>query len=158
MHVGSGSIGACQALAFPAAPTSLFGDGSFGRHMQVGVLRNNSEGNPAQPSLQLDVPGMWRFRWSVQAGSRYIQVNCKQVNNGLPRPTMVVKAASGILASDQTGTAGSSTGWVTITVSFTALTAGALWVELHNNDYALVPAAGATAAHNPCYFDHLVAT
>jgi len=143
-----GSIGALQCLATNG--TSYLSDGTFGRHMQVGVLRNNSIGNPAQPSLQLDIPGFWRFRWSVRAGSRTIQINCLQAANGSPRPTMVVKAATGILATDQTGTAGSSTGWVVISVSFTALADGALWVELHNNYYGLFG--------TPTYFDHIVAT
>jgi hypothetical protein len=144
----TGSIGFIQCLA--TNNTSRLSDGTFGRHMQVGVLRNNTEGSPAQPSLQLDIPGMWRFRWSVRSGSRTVQINCKQAANGTPRPTMIVKAATGILAADQTGTAGSSTGWVVISVSFVALADGALWVELWNNYYGLYA--------TPTYFDHIVAT
>ncbi len=146
---GGSSIGALQAFTL-GGPTSWLGDNTFARHLQVGVLKNITEGNPAQPSLQLDIPGFWRFRWSVRTGARTIQVSVKQVVNATPRPTMVVKAASGILASDQTGTAGSSTGWVTISISFTALADGPLWVELHNNYYG--------ASNTPTYFDHLVAT
>lgn len=154
-----GSMGFIKGIAFLGGPTDLLGNSTPGRHLTTGVLRNNTEGNPAQPSLQLNYGGsMWRFRWSVQAGSRYIQVNCKQVNNGASRPTLVVKAATGILASDQTGTAASSTGWVVISVSFTALAAGVLWVELHNNDYAIPRANGSSNAINPCYFDHIVST
>lgn len=146
-----GVIGALQGIAI-GGPTSMFGDGTFGRHLQVGVLRNNTEGNPAQPSLQLDIPGMWRFRWGVIAGPRTIRVNVKQVVNASPRPTLIVRANSAVgLNSDLTVTAGSSTGWIVLgPASFTATAAGPLWVELWNNYHGQY--------QTPCFFDHIIST
>jgi len=148
---GTPSIGALQGISLGGADT-IQGDNSCLRRYQVGVLRSNTEGNPAQPSLQLNYPGFWRFRWSVQPGTRAIQVNVKQVSNyATQRPTMIVRALSGVLATTQTATAASSTGWIVLgPISFTALAAGVLWVELHNNDYSI--------RNSPCYFDHIVAT
>lgn len=144
------SIGVLQGLVLSSG-TSLLSDGTFGRHMQVGALKNDTEGNPTFPSLQLDIPGFWRFRWVVKPGVRSIQINAKQAANGTPRPTMVVKANSAVgLAADLTGTAGSSTGWVVIgPLSFTCTVIGVVWVELHNNYYGQY--------NTPCYFDHRVA-
>jgi len=145
------SIGALQGIQL-GGPTSLNGDTTYGRHLQVGVLRNNSIGNPAQPSLQLDIPGMWRFRWGVIAGPRAIQINVMQVVNGTPRPTMIARKNTAVgLNADITVTAGSSTGWIVLgPITFTATAAGPVWVELHNNYY------GAFAT--PAYWDHIIAT
>ena len=146
-----GSTGALQGISV-GGPTSLHGDGTFGRHLQVGVLRNNSIGNPAQPSLQLDIPGMWRFRWGVIAGPRTIRINVMQVVNASPRPTMIARANSAVgLTNDITVTAGSSTGWIVLgPISFTATDAGPVFVELWNNYYG--------AFGTPAYFDHIIAT
>jgi hypothetical protein len=148
--------GALQGISV-GGPGSINGDGTLGRILQVGVLRNNSDGSPLQPSLQVDIPnspgvgGFWRFQWGVKVGTRTIQVNCKQAVNLSPRPTMVIKANSGVLASDVSTSAPSGTGWVTIgPVTITALSTGMLWVELHNNYTA--------ASSSPAYFDHIVVT
>lgn len=97
--------------------------------------RNNTEGDPAQPSLELIGRGQWRFRWTVVAGSRSISINVKQVINVSPRPTLIVKANPEIgVNSDIPDDAPSGTGWVTIGPVAAAPTSnGALWVELHAN-------------------------
>ena len=148
---GGGSIGAMQGLVF-GGMTTILGDGTFGRHVQIGVLRNNTEGSPAQPSLELNIPGMWRFRWGVTPGVRTIQINVKQAINTSPRPTMTVKANAAIgVATDQVATAASASGWIVLgPISITVSAAGPLWVELRNNYYGNFA--------TPCYFDHIVAT
>ena len=150
-YVTGGSIAGDQGICMNT-PTSIRGDSTFGRHMQVGVLRSDTQGNPSAPCLQLDIPGMWRFRWAISVGLRTIRINCLQASNGSPRPTMVVKANSAIgLAADITATAGLSTGWVTVgPASFTATAAGVVWVELWNNYFG--------AINTPTYWDHIVAT
>jgi hypothetical protein len=94
-------------------------------------VRNNIEGNPAQPSIQLTTRGKWRIRWIVEAGARTISVNVKQVINEAPRPIMTVKANPSIgVNADVVGTAPSGSGWVTIgPVNVNPSAKGALHVE-----------------------------
>ena len=147
-------IGALQGISL-GGPTSINGDGTFGRHLQVGVTQSMSDGNPAAPCLSLDIPGMWRFRWVVKAGTRTINVNVKQAGTIFTsslRPTVVVKANPNIgLNTDISGSAVASQGWVTIgPISFIATTSGVTWVELHNNN--------TNEINTPTLFDHIVTT
>ena len=120
-----------------------------------GVLggQDNTQGNPLAPSLRLDAYGRWRFRWYLSTGTHTISINVLQAANQTPRPTLVVKANSGIgINSDVTGTAASGVSWVTIgPLSVTCTSNGATWVELWNNYDAQVYTC-------PCYFDHIVRT
>lgn len=145
----AGAWGILKGIQFPA-PMHISGTATFGRSMQVGVTENFVEGSPASPSLELKVPGFWRFRWVVQPGARSVTVLTKQVANVAPYPSMVVKANSAVgLASDLTvsGTAGG--GWTTCgPASFTCTASGVLWVELHNNCV--------TVAQSSAFFDHLI--
>lgn len=120
---------------------------------QVIGARDNTEGDPSQPSLRMDARGVWRFRWVVESGARTASINVKQAANASPRPTLVIKANPSIgVNSDVTGTAGSGTGWVTIgPVNAAPTSDGVLWVELRNNYDAQYQGA-------PCYWDHVVVT
>jgi hypothetical protein len=146
-----GKIGHVQGICI--GPTSIAGDDSFGvRHMQVGILRNNTEGNPAPPCLEIAQPGMWRFKWSIKIGQRRISVRTKQVAYyPNQRPSIVIKANPDIgIPSDIIVTADVSTDWVTIgPVVFTATAIGMTYVELRNN------LAGELSS---AYFDHIVAS
>lgn len=97
--------------------------------------RNNNEGDPAQPSLELVGRGFFRFRWTVVAGTREITIEVKQVINASPRPSLIVRANPSIgVNSDVEESAGSGTGWVTIgPATITPTSNGAVWVELHAN-------------------------
>lgn len=108
---------------------------STGLSLQSMVFRNDAEGNPAPPSLELRHPNFWRFRWALRIGTQTLRIQVKQVSNTNPRPSMVIKAnpAVGLLA-DVSGSAPSGVDWVTIgPLVVTATAAGAVWVELHNN-------------------------
>lgn len=148
---GPGVIGYLRGLCL-GGPTSVNGDGNFGRHLIPNITESLTEGNPAVPSISIGEPGFWRFRWGVKTGVRTIRIDVKQVVNTNPRPTIVVKANAAIgVATDQTATAASSTGWTTIgPITITATADGVLWVELHNNCVS--------AFATPAFFDHIVAT
>lgn len=143
-------IGYLQGICL-GCPSSIHGDDSFGRHLQVGVVKNTTDGSPAQPSLQLSIPGFWRFKWVVKAGARTITINTKQAANLTPYPSMIVRASPGVLATDQTASSAGGTGWTTIgPISFTALADGVVWVELWNNCVQKYD--------TPALFDHVVVT
>lgn len=133
-------------------PTSMKGDDSYIRHLQYGITKSISEGNPSTPSLQLIQVSMWKFRWVVKPGFRRVSVRVKQayVYSG-QRPTMTIKANSTVgLSADVVATASESTDWVTIgPVSFTATGTDVVFVELRNN--LLIEGY-------PAYFDHIVVT
>lgn len=131
-------------------PSSIYGDGTFGRHLQVGVTQSLSEGNPLSPSLQLDIPGFWRFRWSVTSGLHTVAVNTKQTDS-TQRPSVIVKANSTIgINNDVSGSAPTGNNWVTIgPVTVEPTDSGMVWVELWNN---------CQQTHTPVYFDHVVTT
>jgi len=150
-YSGLGVIGAMRTINLDGLGADL-SDGNFGRHLQIGANRDNVEGSPGSPSLRLDIPGFWRFRWAVSVGTHTIQVDTKQVINASPRPTLVIIANPDVgLMANVTATAPSGTGWVTIgPASFNATAVGAVWVELHNNYVALF--------NTPAYFDHIVGT
>lgn len=156
----AGVIDALKGISL-GGPTSYLGDGTFGRHMQVGVTENFTDGNPSAPCLQLTYPGFWRFRWSVKPGVRSVYIQAKQshylsgsvpyVNIFYP-PTMVVKANSAVgLNNDISGSAIDTQGWNQIgPVSFTATAVGIISVELWNNN--------SNEYNTPCLFDHIICT
>lgn len=147
-----GHIGYLQALNIGGV-VDTYGVSPIGRAFQVGVRKSTSEGSPAQPSLALDIPGMWRFRWGVTAGTRTISIKAKQVSNVAGRrPRMTVKANPGIgVNADVSGDAGGSADWVTIgPLTVTPASDGVLWVELWNMD--------AVTFDSPAFFDHITAT
>jgi hypothetical protein len=135
-------------------PTSMNGDSSNGRHLKTGVTQSAAEGNPSAPCLELDYPGMWRFRWAVQAGSqRTITAYAKQVSNvATQRPSLIIKADKSLgINADISGSAGLGTGWTTIgPVAVTPTVSGVVWVELWNND--------TNTFLSPAFFDHIVST
>ncbi len=151
------SLGFLQGLAF-GAPTTIDGGGSFGRHMQVGVNRENSDGTPTAPALRLDYPGgMWRFRWVVKNGSRSISVSAKQNSTGSYRPSMIVRKNANIqIFNDISASAPNGNGWVNIgPITFTASGSDVVWVELHNNNHGVMNLEGVLVSQ-PAYFDHIV--
>ena len=152
-----GQIGYVQGLAF-GAPTSLDGQGSFGRHMQVGVNEDMTIGNPSPPSLRLDIPGFWRFRWTVPLGSHTVSVLTMQNSTGSYRPSMVVKANKVLgLNTDVVASASYVPGWTTIgPIAFTVTSSVVVWVELHNNNFAVPNIYGSVQSTTPAYFDHIV--
>lgn len=119
--------------------------------MTVGAQRNNTEGNAAAPSLELQLNGSYRFKWVVRAGARSVSVLVKYPTDVAPRPSLVIKANAGVgLASDVEEISAGGTGWVTIgPAAFTATADGVVYVELRNNT---------TYRAMPCYFDHIVTT
>lgn len=133
-------------------PTSIHGDSPMGRNLQVGVTQSLTEGLPSPPSLQLDIPGFWRFRWAVKAGARAIYVSAKQdISSGSYRPSMIVRNNPQVgLYTDLSGSAASAAGWQQIPLSFTATGNGVVWVELCNND--------TSNYNNPAFFDHIITT
>lgn len=152
------SAGARQGISF-AAPTSYLSDGSFGRHMQTGVSKETTLGSPTTPSLRLDYPGFWRFRWVVRGGNRSVSVLAQQNSTGSNRPSMVVKANPNVgLYFDISASAANGAGWINMgPLTFTALSGSqdTVWVELHNNDYAIIN-TNAQLISTPAYFDHIV--
>jgi len=143
-------IGYGRGIAL-GGPTSIYGDGTMGRHLQIGVTKNTNQGSPDAPSLELKYPGMWRFRWVVKPGSRSVSIKCKQVENLSPRPSMIVKANVNVgITTDLTSSAPSGTDWVTIgPITLTSTGTGVVWVELYNN---------IITQNSSVYFDHIVVT
>lgn len=147
---GRAIIGAVKGICIDQC-SSYNGDAAS-RHLQVGARQESVDGSPLTPCLALDIPGFWRFRWSVTAGNRTLTVNTKQVSNSVMRPTVKIKKNSAIgLNADVIGTAPAGAGWVTLgPVSFSVSGTGMVYVELWNNDtmnYA-----------STAYFDHLILT
>ena len=146
-------IGALKGISM-GGPTSYLSDGTFGRHMQVGVTQSYNQGSPSPPCLQITYPGFWRFRWVVQVGPRSIYVNALQPTTlayNYP-PSIVVKANPAVgLYSDVTSSVANAQTWTTMgPTSFVASAKGVVWVELWNNN--------TNEYDTPCYFDHIVAT
>jgi hypothetical protein len=135
----------------PQGPPWRFRSIDIGREHYVNGARENTDGDPIQPSLRQDKKGRHRLRWSVKAGARFIAVKVKQPTNLSPRPSVIIKANPEIgLPVDLSGTAPSGTDWVTIgPISVTPSARGAVWVELWNN----VDGGGGA----PCYWDNIVA-
>lgn len=142
-------------------PTSWLGEGSFTRLLQSGASENTSVGYLAPPSLQLSVPGFWRFRWTVAAGTHTVSCYVMQTANLAPFPTMVVKSNSAIgVGSDVTVTSPGGTGWVLMgPATITPTSEGVVWVELHNNLNLsnVLWNPGATPG-TPCQFGQITVT
>jgi len=141
-------------------PTSYDGVSSGGRHMQAGVTQSTTQGNPSPPSLQLSQPGFWRFRWTVQSGTRTLSIMVMQSANTSPYPSLTVKANSAIgVNSDVTGTSPGGTSWVKIgPVTVSPTSEGVLWVELHNNLNLFTFTVPGQTVGSPCYFGQIIAT
>lgn len=155
-------VGYYQGISFEA-PTTLDGAGSFGRHMQVGVNRENTDGSPSPPSLRLDLPGsFWRFRWVLKTGNRTLTVAAKQNSTGsLYRPSVVIKKNLNIgLVADLSASAANGNDWVTVgPINFTVSGSDVVWVELHNNNQAWTMRTNdGVLMYAPAYFDHIVTT
>lgn len=130
-----GSIGTLGLLT----KRHITGRGTWLRNAVIGgaqtgirMGRSNSEGNPSPPSLAMYRGQRFRFRWGVQAGARTIQVDVKEGANEAPRPKMTVFANTDIgVNADVSGSAGASTGWVTIgPLAINPSSDGAVIVEL----------------------------
>ena len=115
--------------------------------------RNNTEGNPAAPSLEMVMPGSWSLLWRVETGSRTFSIDVKQAANTSPRPIVTIHANTEIgVNSDVTGTAGSSATWVTIGPLAAAPTSnGVLRVTFENR-------FGDEFQSQPCYWDNISVT
>ncbi len=121
--------------------------------IQTGVRRDDVEGDAAPPSMALDLPGRFRFRWGVEAGARTVKCRTKQVSNVTgKRPRLIVCANPAIgVNSDVIVDAGSSTGWLDLgPASVTPTSNGVLWVELWNMD--------TDTFMSPAWFDDITTT
>lgn len=132
----------------PFTLRSLVCEGAY----MVSAEKETTEGNP-QPCIKLHSKGYWRFRWSVAAGTRTIQADCKQALNLTPYPSIKVNANPSIgVNADVVSSAGAGAGWKTIpAASISPSSAGCVWVELHANY------DGQFNVY-PCYFDNVSAT
>ena len=117
-----------------------------------GIFEELTDGSPAAPSMRIDIPNSWRFRWVVRTGTHTIQVNTKQVVNLSPRPSLIVRSNPSIgIPSDITAVAPGGTGWVTVgPITVNPTSTGAVFVDMVNN------CIGQT--NTPAYFDHIVTT
>lgn len=116
----------------------------------IGLVKNTTEGDPAQPSMELKYPSKRRFRWGVVGSSdNTITVNAKQVSNEAGyRPRLTVKANPDIgINADDYDDAGDTTGWDTLSVTVTPSSSGVVWVELENRDVLNLDSSA--------YFDHI---
>jgi hypothetical protein len=139
-------------------PTSVTGGAQGGWPLQIGVGRSDTEGFPSPPSILLEQPGVWRFRWQLNPGSQTISCYTKQEANSAPYPSMVVKANPSIGVNvDVSASAPSGTGWKKIgPITIVATSPGVVWVELCAN-YAGQDASSANplGPWYPCYFDNI---
>jgi hypothetical protein len=159
-NIRRGSYGYAQGIAYIGGMTTIDGAGDTLRHMQIGVGKNSTEGSTTPPCLQLDYPGMWRFRWVIKGGTRTVSVLTKQNSTGSLRPSMVVKANQSIgVPYDISASAANANSWTAIgPISVTPTGIGSVWVELHNNmtDYPSICRNDETLY--PALFDHIVTT
>ncbi len=119
----------------------------------LGLNRDDTVGTATAPSLRIDNPNAFRFRWGLTAESHSIQVSSKQARsvNTSSCPSIVVKANASIgINSDIIAYAPSgSSDWTTIGPLIVApLIGGGVWVELRNNEYGF--------KDNPAWFDQLI--
>ena len=126
---------------------------SSGLPLMYGVTQSMSEGSPSAPSIAFNYAGMWRFKWSVVAGTRTITIKCKQVSNQSPRPSMVITANPSIgVPLDIETFASSGIGWVDIgPVTITPTSTGMVFIQIKNNSNDI-------RVDTPAYFDHIVVT
>jgi hypothetical protein len=115
----------------------------------VGAGQVTSGGNPGYayliPSLQEAI-----FYVAVPEGTSVITADILQASNTSPRPKLTIKANEAIgVNADQETSAGSGTGYVTITDEITATADGVVEVRIKNqqpNDPAYVDNLGRTGA------------
>lgn len=126
---------------------------STGIPLTYAATQSMSEGSPSTPSIVLNYASMWRFKWSVVAGTRTISIRCKQTSNQSPRPSMIIEAnpTIGVPIDIETfadpGIDWTTIGPVTITPTFT----GAIFIKIKNNSNDYI-------TDTPTYFDHIVVT
>lgn len=95
------------------------------------------DGASAPPSLVIRAPFTFiKLRIPVLVGTRTLSVKVRQVKPSSPRPKMVLRADGTVVATPQSATAAAGSGWVPISISFTALVDGAVDVELWNTTFA----------------------
>lgn len=156
-----GAYGYAQGIAFTGNVTSMNSDAPGGKHYQIGVGKNTTDGSPLAPCLQLDYPGSWRFRWVIKGPAKTVSVQTKQNSTGSYRPSMVVKANPDIgIPFDVSASAADGGGWILIgPISVNPTGTGSVWVELHNNN-VVYPTAGYenNETLHPALFDHIVTT
>ena len=156
-----GSYGYGRGISYNADNSNIDSGGTSTRQMQIGVGKNTTEGSPTAPSLQLDYPGMWRFRWVVKGSMKTVSVQANQNSTGSNRPSMVVKANPDVgLFFDISASAADGTGWATIgPLSVTPTGTGSLWVELWNNNtyYPTIGYPDGTVLR-PALFDRIITT
>ena len=158
--------GFIRSIAMGGA-TSPDSSGNFGNHMTYGLTKETVQGSPTPPSLRLDYPSNWRFRWIVNPGVRTISVNAQQYitssASGSFTPSVIVKANPNVgLKTDISGSIPNILGWQTIgPLSFTATNTDVVWVELHHNNYVSFLLGNGCFTEIPSssvYFDHIVVT
>jgi|ERR1041384_116380 hypothetical protein len=142
-------------LAVYIVPRIINAGGIRQEELHVGISKDDTEGSPGSPCMRMSQIGYWRFRRTLNAGTRAFQINVKQAANQSPRPSVIIrKNLSMGINSDITIIAPSDTGWVVVgpqTISVT--NQGFVWIELHNNYETYPPTAPAY-----CYWDHVVVT
>ena len=152
---------ALQGVSWNGDVTTMDGSTTGGKHLQYGVSKNTTDGSPNAPSLQLDYPGSWRFRWTIKGPTRTVSVLAKQNSTGSYRPSMVVRANKDIgINNDLSASAADGSGWTLIgPISVTPTGTGSLWVELHNNNL-VYPSIGWSdgSVTRPVLFDHITTT
>lgn len=95
------------------------------------------------PSLRIGIYGFFWFRLAVKVGSRRVRAQVLQPRADAQRPFMRVRRNPAVgLANDVTATAGGSTNWQELSLTFTTTSKGAIVLELWNADHAW-----------PCWFD-----
>ena len=143
----------CKGKASISGVQSINIGGSLPQNtLTFGAGEYFADGTPSPPSLFMQYPSYFRFKWIVQTGTRTIQVSCKQDINLTPRPSMIVRANVSLgVPADVSATAPSGTGWVIVgPVTITATTMGLLYVDLLSN--------GSAENANPCLWDNIVST
>lgn len=124
---------------------------TLGQHLGLMVSRSDSQGTPSVPSLAIHGVGLYQFRWVIRVGTQTIRIQCKEILDLTPRPTLTVLKDSALgINSDQVATAPSGADWKTIgPLSISATAVGVALVQLKNN---------VVSQYTDCYFDLLVAT
>jgi len=152
LSVSASVIGYNKGISL-GGPTSVLGDDGYGiRHLVPMLKKNTTEGSSNTPCLELEQPGMWRFRWVVKPGQRKISIRTKQVKT-FPneRPSMTLKKNSNVgLDTDVVEYAPEGTDWVTIgPIIFMATGTDVVFVEIRNN---------LNISYTSAYFDHIIVT
>ena len=160
------SYGFVQGISL-GGPLSSDSNANSGKIMTVGLNKENIQGNPSAPSMRLDYPSSWRFRWVVTPGARSItclaQQNSTSSISGSFRPSMTVKSNPSIgLNYDISASAPNGNGWQTIgPINFTVTSTDQVWIELRNNNYAIPSLNGyllTPISSSSAYFDNITTT